>query len=334
MKMKPDFRGMSRRKLTSAGLAAVAVLFFATLPAYYDVANKQLGIFFFMVFIYGVAAQGWNLVAGYTGQVSLGQNAFFGVGAYTMMLLWVYDVTKTGYWFDPVIMILSGITPIVVAVLAGVPLLSRLRGDYFAFGTLGLGVIIKVLFLNGGSFTGGAEGKMLVRFMPENVTFDLRTHYWWALGLAVFATAVVYILTTSRIGLALKAIREDEVSAASHGMNVLKYKVFSFAVAASLTGIAGCIYGYKLLQVTPYTVLSMDMLFIPILMVVLGGAGTIVGPWIGALLIYAITYYGNSFAPGYTPIMAGVIIILVMLFLPSGLTGLGRRMAGVVKRGA
>ncbi len=333
MRVKPDFRGMDRRKLIWMGVAVVAVLFFATLPAYYDVANKQLGIFFFMVFLYGVVAQGWNLVAGYTGQVSLGQNAFFGVGAYTMMLLWVYDVTKTGYWFDPVIMILSAITPVILAVLVGLPLLSRLRGDYFAFGTLGLGMIVRVLFLNGGDFTGGAEGKLLFRFMPENVVFNLRTHYWWALGLAVFATAVVYFMTTSRVGLALKAIREDEVSAASHGINVLKYKVLSFAVAASLTGIAGCIFGYKLLQVTPALVLSMDWLFVPILIVVLGGTGTIVGPWIGALLVYAITYYGNIVAPGYTPIIAGIIIILVMLFLPSGLVGVGERAVGLVKRG-
>lgn len=334
MKMTLNLLTVNRRKLVPAGLALVAVLFFATLPAYYDVANKQLGIFFFMVFLYGVVAQGWNLVAGYTGQISLGQNGFFGLGAYTMMLLWVYDVTKTGYWFDPALMVLSGIAPAIVAVLVGIPLLSRLRGDYFAFGTLGLGMIIKVLFLNGGDFTGGAEGKLLMRFMPEGVVFNLRTHYWWALGLAVFATAVVYFMTTSRIGLALKAIREDEVSAASHGMNVLKYKVLSFAVAASLSGIAGCIFGYKLLQVTPLTVLTMDWLFIPILIVVLGGTGTILGPWLGALLVYAITYYGNVVAPGYTPIIAGAITILVMLFLPSGLVGMGEKVVNLMRRGA
>ena len=79
---------MDRRKLIWTSFAAVVVVFFATLPFYYDVANGQLGIFFFTVFIYGIVAQGWNLVAGYTGQISLGQNAFFGLGAFTTALLW------------------------------------------------------------------------------------------------------------------------------------------------------------------------------------------------------------------------------------------------------
>ena len=126
-------------------------------------------------------------------------------------------------------MILSGVTPVILAVLVGTPLLSRLRGDYFAFGTLGMGMIVTVLFINGGDVTGGAEGKMLVSKMPESVDFNLRTHYWVAFLVAVLATLVVYFMTSSRVELALKAIREDEWSAASHGVNVLKYKVIAFA---------------------------------------------------------------------------------------------------------
>ena len=140
-------------------VAAVALVFFATLPLYYDVHNGQFGIFFFTVFIYGIVAQGWNLVAGYTGQISLGQNAFFGLGAFTTALLWFFDITQTGYWFDPVLMILSALAPAILAVIIGMPLLSRLRGDYFSFGTLGMGMIISVIFLNGGDITGGSEGQ-------------------------------------------------------------------------------------------------------------------------------------------------------------------------------
>ncbi len=305
------------------GLAVVAVLFFATFPLYYDVANKELGILFFMVFVYGVVAQGWNLIAGYTGQISLGQNAFFGLGAFTTALLWFWNVTHTGYWFDPVLMILSLIAPAILAVLIGLPLLSRLRGDYFAFGTLGLGMIVKVLFLNGGRVTGGSEGKLLIKVMPENVTFNLLTHYYAAFIVAIVATLIVLIMTRSRIGLALKAIREDEVSAASHGINVLKYKIFAFAVAAGLAGLAGSLYCYYLLHPMPMNVFDMSWLFIPIVMVVLGGSGTIVGPWIGALVVYLITWYGGKYFPGWHPVILGVIMILVMLFLPTGLLGIG-----------
>lgn len=317
---------MNRRKLIWTSFAAIVVVFFATLPLYYDVGKGQLGIFFFTVFIYGIVAQGWNLVAGYTGQISLGQNAFFGLGAFTTALLWVYGVTHTGYWFDPVLIILSGVAPIILAVVVGFPLLTRLRGDYFSFGTLGMGMIVSVLFLNGGDFTGGSEGKLLIKYMPEGVVFNLRTHYYVAFVVAVLATLVVYFMTTSRLGLALKAIREDEVSAASHGINVLKYKIIAFATAAALAGVAGSVYTYYLLHPMPMNVFAQNWLFIPILMVVLGGTGTIMGPWIGSLVIYAIAWYGDKYFAGWHPVILGVIIILVMRFLPSGIVGLGDKM--------
>lgn len=326
MRLVPDFGKMNRRKLIWASFAAIVVVFLGTLPFYYDVQNGQLGIFFFTVFIYGIVAQGWNLLAGYTGQISLGQNAFFGLGAFTTALLWVNNVTHTGYWFDPVLIILSGITPIILAIIVGVPLLSRLRGDYFSFGTLGIGMIISVFFLNGGHFTGGSEGKLLIKFMPEGAVFNLRTHYYVGLLVAVLATLVVYFMTTSRLGLALKAIREDEVSAASHGINVLKYKIIAFATAAALAGVAGSVYTYYLLHPMPMNVFAQNWLFIPILMVVLGGTGTIVGPWIGSLVIYAIAWYGDKYFAGWHPVILGVIIILVMRFLPFGIVGLGDKM--------
>ena len=257
--------------------AIVAVVFFATLPLYYDVHNGQWGIFFFTVFCYGIVAQGWNLVAGYTGQISLGQNAFFGLGAFTTALLWFWNVTHTGYWFDPVLMILSAIAPDDPRrSSSGVPLLSRLRGDYFSFGTLGMGMIISVIFLNGGkhhrrqrrqtAHQGHARGRDV---QPAHRTTTS------GLIVAIIATVVVYCMTNSRIGLALKAIREDEVSAASHGINVLKYKVISFAVAAGLAGLAGSVYTYYLLHPMPMNVFAQTWLFLPILMVVLGGTGTI-----------------------------------------------------------
>ena len=326
MRFMPDFRKLSKQKLVWVIVAAVVVVFFATLPLYYDVANGEFGIFFFTVFIYGIVAQGWNLVAGYTGQISLGQNAFFGLGAFTTALLWFWDITHTGYWFDPVLMILSMLAPAILAILVGLPLLSRLRGDYFSFGTLGIGMIISVIFLNGGDITGGSEGKLLIKVMPEGAEFNLRTHYWVSLVVAVFATAVCYYLTTSRIGLALKAIREDEVSAASHGINVLKYKILSFAVAAALAGIAGSVYCYYLLHPMPMNVFNMSFLFLPLLMVVLGGTGTIVGPWIGALIVYLIAWYGDKYFSGWHPVILGVIIILVMLFLPGGIAGAGEKL--------
>lgn len=317
----------SRPELVRTALLVFVVAVLLVLPLFYNVDDGQFGVFLFTVFVYGIVAQGWNLMAGYTGQISLGQNAFFGLGAFTMAILWYRGVTPAGGYFDPVLLILSALVPAVFAVLIGIPLLIRLRGDYFALGTLGIGMILTVLFLNGGAFTGGAEGKLLIKKLPDDVSFDLRTHYWVALLVAVLATLAVHVMTRSRLGLALKAIREDELSAASHGVAVLRFKLLAFAVAAAMAGVAGAIYGYYLLHVTPSNVFTQNWLFYPILMVVLGGTGTILGPWLGALLVYAMQWYADLYIPGWHPIFSGAIIILVMLFLPGGLLGVAETLS-------
>ena len=151
---------------------------------------------------------------------------------------------------------------------------------------------------------------------------SMRIYYWVGLLMAFLATLAVYLLTNSRIGLALKAIREDDISAASHGINVLRYKVMAFAIAAFMAGVAGAVYGYYLFHLEPASVFNMNWLFYPILMVVLGGTGTIIGPVIGSLIVSALFAYGDIYFGGYHPIVSGLLIILVMRFMPAGLMGL------------
>jgi len=218
-----------KKKIISAAFVTLA---FAVAPFILDAEKSYLVYSLFLFFCYIVISQAWNLVAGYTGQISLGQHAFFGLGAYTTALLWLHDITKTGYYFDPVTMLLSGLVPAALAVIIGIPLLSRLRGDYFALGTLGMGEIIKVIFVKGGSITGASDGLHL----PSAIYSSMRPYYWTGLFLALFATALVYFIARSSIGLALRAIREDETSAAARGINVLKYKVLAFSVGAVLAG--------------------------------------------------------------------------------------------------
>jgi branched-chain amino acid transport system permease protein len=248
----------------------------------------------------------------------MGQHAFFGLGAYTTAIIWLHDITKTGYYFDPVTMILSGLVPVILAIIIGIPLLSRLRGDYFALGTLGVGEIIKVVFVKGGAFTGASDGLHL----PSTVFESMKPYYWTGLLLAFFATAVVYFLTRSRVGLALRAIREDETSAASHGIHLLKYKIFAFAVGAFLAGLCGSLYAYYLFHINPDSVLKLDWTLYPILMCVIGGNGTIMGPVIGAFFMNAIFAVTDIYLVQVHPIVAGMFIILVMKFMPRGLIGL------------
>jgi len=299
-------------------IAVLVVIAFAGVPFFLD-ANKSFFVFFlFLSFCHIVIAQGWNFVAGYTGQISLGQHAFFGLGAYTTAIIWLRDITKTGYYFDPVTMFLSGLVPVILAIIIGIPLLRRLRGDYFALGTLGMGEIIKVFFVKGGAITGASDGLHL----PSTIFESMEPYYWTGLFLALFSTAVVYFLIKSRIGLALRAIREDEISAASHGIHILKYKVFAFAVGAFLTGLCGSLYTYYLFHINPDSVLKLTWTLYPILMCVIGGSGTIMGPVIGSFFMTAGFTLADIYFVEINPIMAGLLIIIVMKFMPRGLIGL------------
>ena len=304
-----------KRSITITVLVALA---FACVPFVLDADKSYFVYFLFLSFCYVVITQGWNIIGGYTGQVSLGQHAFFGLGAYTTGIIWLHDITKTGYYFDPVTMILSGLVPVILAILIGIPLLSRLRGDYFALGTLGVGEIVKVFFVKGGSFTGASDGLHL----PSTVFQSMKPYYWTGLLLAVFATAVIYFMTRSRIGLALRAVREDETSAAMHGIHILKYKVLAFAVGAFITGVCGSLYAYYLFHINPDSVLKLDWTLYPILMCVIGGSGTIMGPVIGAFFMSAVFSLSDMYFVQIHPILAGLLIIIVMKFMPKGLVGL------------
>jgi branched-chain amino acid transport system permease protein len=317
MNPRKYFDRLGKRALISTAATLVVLVIFFTLPFYLDVTASYLGYYIFITCVYLTVAQGWNLVAGYTGQISLGQNAFFGLGAYTMSALWLNGIGLY-FFFDVTLMIAAGIVPALVAILIGLPLLSRLKGDYFSFGTLGAGMIINVLFVKGGDLTGGAGGV----YLDAGAFTSMRVYYWVGLLVAFLATLVVFFMTNSRIGLALKAIREDDISAASHGINILKYKVLAFAVAAFMAGVSGSMYGYYLFHLEPASAFNMNWLFYPILVVVLGGTGTVVGPLIGAFIVTALFAYGDIYFGGYQPIVSGLLIILVMRFMPGGIMGL------------
>ncbi len=188
------------KNVRSIGIALLVALLLVFVPFVSDSEKSYVVFFLFLTFIHIVLAQGWNLVAGYTGQISLGTHAFFALGAYTTAMIWRSDLFGTGhYYFDPITMVLSGLVPVVFAAAIGIPLLGKLRGDYFALGTLGFGEILKVAFVKGGQFTGGPIGICL----PSRFYTSLRPHYWTALCLALLATAVVYFVSKSRLGLAL-----------------------------------------------------------------------------------------------------------------------------------
>lgn len=293
---------------------SVAALFFIIallVPKVLDADTSYIVYFLFLVFLYITMAQAWNLIAGYTGQMSLGTQAFFGIGAYAAALGW-----KWGYlpFFSLQGMLCAGIVAAILAVVIGLPLLTRLRGDYFTLGTLGLGEILRVLFINGKGVTGGAVGVM----MPSKLYDGMAPYYYWALGLVTVGLIMMWFLLRSRYGLAMQAIREDETAAASNGVNVLWVKILAFAFGAFFIGIAGSLQGYYLFHIHPYGVFSLNWGLLPILMVMIGGAGTFLGPIIGAVILAIVFELANIWMPEIHPIFSGLMIILVTLFLPKG----------------
>jgi branched-chain amino acid transport system permease protein len=299
-------------------IGVLALVIFGTLPFMIGVDSFFI-YYLFMVFIYIVVAQGWNLIGGYTGQVSLGTHAFFALGGYTTALIWLHDITHTWYYFDPLVMVLSGVVPAIFAIIIGIPTLSRLRGDYFSFGTLAAAQILQIVILRTTKFSGGAVGLRL----PGGAFTDLGRYYWTALLLAVLALLAVFIITKSRIGLALRAISEDETSAASHGIHILRYKLLSFIIGSFIIGVCGSLFAYYQFIVNPSSMMSLDRwMFYPILICVLGGNGTIIGPVIGAFIIVTLFTFGENLVGRVHPMLSGVLIILVMKFMPTGLWGL------------
>ncbi|CDX51467.1 Inner-membrane translocator [Mesorhizobium plurifarium] len=313
-------RTMSR---PSQWIAIVVIAALALLPFLPGAVDAYYFSFLFFVFLYAVMAQSWNLVAGYGGQISLGSHAFFGLGAYTTAILWsgnylwgsLYDSHPNIYYFDPVTMLLGGFVAALAAVLIGLPLLSKLHGDYFALGTLGFGEIVKVIFVNGGDFTGGAFGIVA----PASSFDTLRPHYWVGLGLMVATALAIRALMRSRYGLALIAVRDDEMAASANGIDTLKVKVAAFAGSAFIAGVAGSLYTFYIFHVGPDSVFDLDWMLLPLMMTVVGGTGTLLGPILGALVMYAVFDLARIVVPDYHPVISGLTIILAMLFLPRGL---------------
>lgn len=296
-----------------AGLVLLAAL--AIYPLLVDVEASYGVTFLFQAFLYVTIAQSWNLIAGYTGQVSLGQHAFFGVGAYAMGISWMAGFTG---FMDPLAFVLAASAAALLGVLIGIPLLSKLRGDYFALGTLGLGEILRVVVTQGGSLTGGSTGLLL----PSGAYTSLTPYYYTGLGLALGSTLLCWALLRSRLGLAFISIRDDEQAASVCGVPVLRYKIISLAISGALAGLAGSLYAYNTFQVMPDDVFGLQWCLFPVLMCIVGGMGSLRGPILGSFLLAGLFQLTSLYLPRVHPLISGTFIILFAMWLPKGLTGL------------
>ncbi|RCW74409.1 branched-chain amino acid ABC transporter permease [Pseudorhodoferax soli] len=276
------------------------------------------------VLIYGIAGLGLMLLSGFTGQFSLGHAAFLGVGAYTQGVL-----TNLG-WPFPLAMVMAMVLAAAVGVVVGLPAL-RVKGIYLGMATLAFGVIVEEVLARWESVTGGNAG--LHMKAPAIGSFKLDSgegFYFLCLALAVVATLAILNLLRAPTGRAFVAIRDSEVSAQSMGIHLARYKTLSFSLSAALAGLAGALYAHKISFLSPdqFSVLqSIDLL----LMVVIGGLGSVHGAFLGAAFLIAMPQLialGKGYlpevigmAPGLQGFVYGLVLIVFVLFEPLGLYG-------------
>jgi branched-chain amino acid transport system permease protein len=266
------------------------------------------------VFLYVVLTQAWNILGGYGGYLNFGMVTFFGVGAYASATLFHH------YGLSPLLTApLAGLAAGAVGLLIGIPTL-RIRGAYFALVTMIITFAVQILVLNV-PFTQGALGIYMqpVGLTPLGVE---RLFYFLFLGLAVLVTLLVYAIEHSNIGWALVAIREDEDAAEVIGVRTIEVKWVANALTAFIAGVAGGLYAQRILYLEPIGTFSFDISLNVVLMAVIGGPGTWQGPLIGAPLVLLVAdALRVTFTSEVNRVIFSVIVIMIALFVPSGVMG-------------
>lgn len=266
-----------------------------------------------LVLVNAIAAIGLNLLAGYTNQLSFGHAGFLAVGAYTAALLTIHAPALP----VPLTLLGAGLGTALVGLAVGLPCL-RLEGLYLTMATLAFGFVVTEAILNLDALTRGADGLKVpaARLGPWLIGDDTR-RYYLALVVALALIVAALNVVRTRPGRALLAIRESEVAAASSGVNVAAYKTGAFVLSAFYTGIAGALFAFLVGYLSPDgfdLFLSVDL----VVMIMLGGLGSITGSIIGAALVTVVNDSLAAFQ-SYRPLIFGAILVGAMLFLPGGI---------------
>lgn len=305
-----------RATLLSRMFGVVALLVMAglaTVPTWADVSTVRKLV---QLFILLAMAQMWNLLAGFAGLASVGQQAFVGLGAYGMVIL-VNNQHYSLYWS----ILLSGLLAAIVSIPMGL-VAFRLRGSYFAIGTWVLAEVARLVMKNSKSVGGGSGASLKVA--GYKAADRAQSIYWIALVIGIGAIVLAYAVLRSRLGLQLQAIRDNEAGARGLGANVYRTRFLLWVVVAFWTALAGAAYYTQNLRVQPNESFGVGVWTAPIIfIVIIGGIGSIEGPIIGAIAYWFFRErFGNS--PSYL-IAVGVLAVLVSLFLRRGIWGLVRR---------
>jgi len=292
-------------------LFGIATLVFAVVPFVGVPETWILYLFYFFVFL--TAANMWNLLAGFSGLLALCPAAFIGLAGYTMTILTWFGVPFY------VGLIAGGISAALFAMLISVSVF-RMKGVYFAIGTLVVPAILRLVFLRwkpiGGDFVGGGAGYMVKGMdgVPSELT------YWLGLAIGLASIILMWTILRSKFGFGLAAIRDNDVSAASLGVNVFRLKLFSFIIAAFVMGLSGALFYAYQGYIEPNTAFNINWLMIVLLATVMGGIGLEWGPFIGTIIVVILQFQLARYA-GINLLIQGIILVILMLVAPQGILG-------------
>ena len=308
----PDFRVARSTKMHRYVLivSVLVVAGLASVPMWADVATTRTMVTFFTLL---ALAQMWNLLGGYAGLISVGQQAYVGLGAYGVWLL------GDELGLHPFIsVLLAGLLAAVIA-LPVAPLLFRLRGGYFAIGTWVFAEVVRLVVANVQA-TGGGSGKTILSAARLPMDTRISGTYWLGLFVAVGSVLLVYFLLRSRVGLALTAIRDNDLAAQSSGVNVFRSKLIVYVVAAFGCGMMGAVVAMNLLRIQPTAAFSINWTAFALFIVVIGGFGTIEGPIIGAVIYFSLQQTLSQYGTTYM-LLLGVIAVIMATKAPRGIWG-------------
>ncbi|MBI5603193.1 MAG: branched-chain amino acid ABC transporter permease [Deltaproteobacteria bacterium] len=265
----------------------------------------------FLLCLYTILSHSWNILGGYCGQINLGQAAFFGMGSLCCRAVWVAG------WPFPIALLCGALSALILACLIGLPTL-RLRAHYFSIGTLGVAMIASITVQN---VLPGVD------FLPADLMsgYNPVTRFYAAFVVVILTIAGVYGINHSKLGLAMLCVREDEEAAAATGINVVKFKVIAMALSTFITGLAGGLFAYYYVSYYYYVPFDLVWSFDPVLIVFIGGAGTIAGPIIGAVGYVILKEIFAINLGQINVLIFGVVFILIVLFLPGGLVGMATK---------
>jgi len=308
----PRVRVTRQTPVTRIAAACFVLLFLglATLPAWANAGTLKLLVEFFTLL---AMAQMWNLLAGYAGLVSIGQQAFVGLGAYGLFLM-------SSLWHLPILVAIIG----TALFIAGVALLTalfvfRLQGGYFAIGTWVIAEVIRLVVVQNKQL-GAGTGTTIQSLVSMNAADRGALTFWLALVVGFGSVVVVVLIMRSRIGLALSAVHDSEVAARSLGVDVFRVKMFIWVVAAAGCGIAGSVAYMQLLRIQPTAAFGVDWTARMIFIVIIGGIGRIEGPIVGALVFFLLQETLADYGAVYL-IILGSVAITVAVLAPQGIWG-------------